>query len=82
VSLSELITLVTGTVLGVGGIAILLVALFVVVCVGFTLTKFRRTKGSLTIKSLDELVGSPAKYLPPDAPRGPSDQLAGSRRRA
>jgi hypothetical protein len=82
VNWSEILTLVTGTVLGVGGIAVLLLALFFAVCVGLTLTKFRPTRNSLTIKSLDELVGSPIKYLPPDAPRGPSDQLAGSRRSA
>jgi hypothetical protein len=80
VSVSEILTLVIGTVQGIGGIAILLVALFFGVCVGLTLTKFRPTRNSLTIRSLDELVGPPLKYLPPDAPRGPSDQLRGSRR--
>ena len=77
---SELISLVVGTVQGLGAITIFLLVLFIGVCVALTLTKFRPTRNSLTVKSLDELVGDPIRYLPPNVPRGPSDQLAGSRR--
>ncbi len=79
---SELLTLVVGAVQGVAGIALFLLA----VMIGFSLlidrTKFRPTKNSRTVKSLDECVGDPIKYLPPDTPRGQSDQLSGSRKAA
>jgi hypothetical protein len=77
---SQVLNLVIGTVQGLGAITIFLLALFIGVCVLLTLTKFRPTRNSLTVKSLDELVGAPIRYLPPNVPRGPSDQLAGSRR--
>ena len=78
-STTELVQLVLGTIQGLGAIAIFLLVLMIGVCVGLTLTKFRSTRNSLTIKSLDETVGAPIVYLPPDAPRGPIDQLRGSR---
>jgi hypothetical protein len=80
VSGSEILNLILGTVQGLGTIAVFLLVLFIGVCVLMTLTKFRSTRNSLTIKSLDELVGDPIHYLPPDTPRGQMDQLAGSRR--
>jgi hypothetical protein len=78
-SLSEIVGLVLGLVQGLGTITVFLLALFIGVCVLLTLTKFRPTRNSLTIKSLDELVGEPIKYLPPSTPRGHTDQLAGAR---
>jgi hypothetical protein len=80
VTASQLLSLALAAVQGVGTIAVFLLVLFIGVCVLLTLTKFRSTKDSLTVKSLDELVGDPIRYLPPSAPRGPMDQLAGSRR--
>lgn len=79
-SLSDLVTLVVGAVQGVGGIAIFLLVVMIGFCLLLDLTKFRPTRNSKTVKSLDELVGAPIKYLPPDVPRGPADQLGGSRR--
>ncbi len=79
-TLSQLISLAVGTVEGLGAITGFLLVLFIGVCVTLTLVKFRSTRNSLTVKSLDELVGEPIRYLPPNVPRGPSDQLAGSRR--
>ncbi len=35
---------------------------------------------SLTVRTLDEALGSPASYLPPDTPRGTTDQLGNSQR--
>ncbi len=78
-SLSDLINVVVGAVEGLGAITLVLLALFIGVCVLLTFVKFRPTRGSLTVKSLDELVGEPIHYLPPDTPRGRMDQLAGSR---
>ena len=78
-TVSEIVNLFIGLVQGLGTITVFLLVLFIGVCVLLTLTKFRSTRNSLTIKSLDERVGAPIKYLPPNAPRGPSDQLGGSR---
>jgi hypothetical protein len=80
VSLSDAVTLGAGALQGLGAITVFLLALFIGVCVGLTLLKFRSTRNTRTIKSLEELVGPPIAYLPPDTPRGYSDQLAGSRR--
>ncbi len=76
---SEIFNLLVGTVQGLGAITAFLLVLFIGVCVGLTVVKFRSTRNTLTIKSLDELVGDPIRYLPPDTPRGRMDQLAGSR---
>jgi hypothetical protein len=73
-------TLVLGTLQGLGGIVIVLLVLMLGLCFALDWTKFRPTRKSRSIKSLDELVGSPTVYLPPNVPRGPSDQLAGSGR--
>ncbi len=81
-SASEILNLIIGTVQGLGTIAFFLLALFIGVCVLLTLTKFRSTRNSLTVKSLDELVGDPIQYLPPTTPRGQMDQLAGARHTA
>lgn len=75
----ETFDLVVGAILGVGAAAALSAVLFGGICVPLTLLKFRPTKNSLTIKSLDERVGKPIEYLPPTAPRGTIDQLQGSR---
>lgn len=77
-SLSELGTIVLGALQGLGGIVVFLLILLIGFCLLLDRTKFRPTARSKTIKSLDELVGPATRYLPPDAPRGSSDQLAGS----
>lgn len=79
---AEIWNLVYGTVVGLGGIAVFLLVLMIGFCLVLDRTKFRPTRRSKTVKSLDETVGAPIVYLPPDAPRGPSDQLAGSTRAA
>jgi hypothetical protein len=80
VSLSETWTIVLGALQGLGGIVVFLLVLMIGFCFLFDWTKFRPTRKSKTVKSLDELVGPAITFLPPDAPRGPSDQLAGSGR--
>jgi hypothetical protein len=53
-----------------------LLALFVGFCVLFNLPKLRPSgRHSRIVRSLDEAVGEPQQYLPPDAPRGRTDQL-------
>jgi hypothetical protein len=78
VTLADVWNLVFGAVAGIGGIVVYLLILMIGLCLVLDWTKFRPTRNSRTVKSLDETVGLPTVYLPPDAPRGPSDQLAGS----
>jgi len=78
-SASELPWLLLGTLQGVGGVAIFLLVLLIGFCLALDWTKFRRNLGSRVVRNLDERMGQPASYLPPAAPRGPSDQLAGAR---
>jgi hypothetical protein len=55
---------------------IALLTLFVGFCLLFNIPKLRRSgRHSRVVRSLDELVGVPQIYLPPDAPRGTVDQL-------
>jgi hypothetical protein len=78
VTLTELWNLVYGTVVGIGSVVVFLLVLMIGLCLALDWTKFRPTRKSRTVKSLDETVGLPIAYLPPGAPRGPADQLAGS----
>jgi hypothetical protein len=74
----EVQNLVFGVLSGLVASTIFLLALFIGFCILFGFPKLRSTrKGSMVNKSLDELVGQDryARYLPPDAPRGPADQL-------
>lgn len=77
-TLAELWSLVFGAVAGIGGIVVFLLVLMIGFCLALDWTKFRPTRKSKTVRSLDETIGAPIVYLPPNAPRGPSDQLAGS----
>lgn len=53
-----------------------LLAVFIGFCVLFNLPKLRSSgRHSRVVRSLDEAVGQPARYLAPDAPRGRLDQL-------
>lgn len=82
--------LLFGTLSGLAASTLFLLALFIGFCVVLGFPKLRPTgKASMVHKSLDEMVGQEryARYLPPDAPFGPVDQLrtpelldAGSRR--
>jgi hypothetical protein len=74
VTLADLWNLVYGAVAGIGGIVAFPLVLMIGFCLVLDLTKFRSTLNSKTVKSL----GAAVPYLPPNAPRGPSDQLAGS----
>jgi hypothetical protein len=53
-----------------------LLALFIGFCVLFNLPKLRASgRHTRVVRGLDELVGVPQTYLPPDGPRGTVDQL-------
>jgi hypothetical protein len=56
--------------------SLVLLALFVGFCVLFNFPKLRPSgRHSRVVRSLDEAIGLGEPYLPPDAPRGPADQL-------
>jgi hypothetical protein len=56
--------------------AVALLALFIGFCVLFGFPKLRASgRHSRIVRSLDEAVGAGERYLPPDTPRGPIDQL-------
>jgi hypothetical protein len=69
--------LVIGALQGLGASTVFVLVLFIGFCVVFGFTKLKKTTGnSPVIKSLDEVVTrQPFRYLQPDAPRGPADQL-------
>ena len=73
-------SIIAGAVQTLLGLAVstgFLLALFIgfLVIAGFT--KFRKTgRGSLVVRNLaDQMDGAQVRYLPPDAPSGPADQL-------
>ena len=73
---SEIQSLVLGVVQGIGFSTVFLLAVFVGFCVVVGFTKHRAIgKASLVVRSLDDRLGTGARYLSPDAPRGPADQL-------
>jgi hypothetical protein len=76
---SEYWTILAGALQGLAGLAVFLL----VVLIGFSLFgdrwKFRSRRKPRALRDLDEGLGRPASYLPPDVPRGPVDQLANSK---
>jgi hypothetical protein len=76
-TLADLQSLSLGFVKGLLGSTIFLLALFIGFCVVLGFPKLRPgSRQTRVIRSLDEVVGDqPTKYLPPDSPRGPVDQL-------
>jgi hypothetical protein len=74
----DVIQLVVGLLQGILSSSLFILALFIGFCIvlGFTKTKKTAGGGVPVIKSLDEVMTHQAMvYLPPTAPRGPSDQL-------
>ena len=73
---SEIQSLVIGVLTGLGMSTVFLIAVFVVFCVLVGRTKHRKiSKTSLVVRSLDDRLGSGARYLSSDVPRGPANQL-------
>lgn len=72
----DVVNILLGFLQGATATAVFLLVLFVGFCVVFGFLKFRATgRNSLTVKSLDEMLGQRAEYLSPNAPRGRADQL-------
>ena len=75
--MSDAVQIGIGAIQGLTLSSLFVLALFIGFCVivGFTKTK-RTAGGAPVVKSLDEqLTHQPMTYLPPNAPRGPADQL-------
>ena len=69
--------LVIGAIQGLTASSVFILVLFIGFCTIFGFTKLKKTAGTApVVKSLDEVMTHQAViYLPPDAPRGPADQL-------
>ncbi|MEW5983425.1 MAG: hypothetical protein AB1806_13810 [Acidobacteriota bacterium] len=79
-SASAISELIVAAVQGAGVGAVSLLVLFIGFCVALGFLKLRPSgPKTLTVRSLDEALGQPVSYLPPQSPRGTTDQLAGSR---
>ena len=76
-SAADIQNLVIGALQGLGASTVFVLLLFIGFCVLVGFTKTKTTAGNArVVKSLDEAVTrKPMHYLPPDAPRGPADQL-------
>ena len=77
-SAADIQNLLIGALQGVLSSTVFVLALFIGFCVLIGLTKLKKTAGgnAPVVKSLDEVVSrKPMNYLPPNAPRGPADQL-------
>jgi hypothetical protein len=76
---ADAVDLVVGVLTGLGASTAFVLALFLGFCIILGFPKLRPTTGrrSMVIKSLEEKVGQEAfaRYMPPDAPRGPVDVL-------
>jgi hypothetical protein len=75
--MSDVVQLVVGAIQGLTFSAVFVLVLFIGFCVLVGFTKTKQTAGNApVVKSLDErITHKPMAYLPPDAPRGPADQL-------
>ena len=77
-SAADIQNLVIGALQGVVSSTLFVLILFIGFCVLIGFTKTKKTAGgnARVVKSLDEVVShKPMNYLPPNAPRGPADQL-------
>lgn len=81
--MNDFLNLTIGFIQGMGASVVFLLALFIGFTVLLNLPKFRRTsRKTMVIKSLDERIGEPIRFLPASTPRGPIDQLGAGTRRA
>lgn len=77
-SAADLQQIVLGAVQGLASSTVFVLVLFIGFCVLVGFTKLKKTAGgdAMVVKSLDERIShQPMAYLPPNAPRGPADQL-------
>jgi hypothetical protein len=76
-NLSPVVRDVLAVLAGFGASTLFLLALLIGFSVVLGFSKLRKGGGkTLTVRSIDEKLGHTAEFLPPNAPRGPADQLA------
>ncbi len=74
--MSDIQSVLLGLLQGLGFSTVFLLTVFLGFCVLVGLTKLRPIdKRSRVVRSLDDRLGSGARYLSPSVPRGPADQL-------
>jgi hypothetical protein len=75
--MSDAIQIAVGALQGLTLGAVFVLILFIGFCVLLGFTKTKRTSGKVpVVRSLDErITNRSVDYLPPNAPRGPADQL-------
>lgn len=75
-SLSPLVRDVLAVLASFTASSVFLLVLLIGFCVVVGFSKLRKGGGTtLTVRNLEESMGSTTEYLPPNAPRGPADQL-------
>ena len=74
---AETWNLILGALTGLGASTVFVLVLMIGFCIVVGFSKLRPTKNSRIVRSLEEKVGQEAfaRYLSPDAPHGPADQL-------
>jgi hypothetical protein len=73
---ADIQNLALGTLVGLLASTAFVAALLIGFSTLFGFPKLRKSGGKTRIvRSLDEMVGGTAEFLPPNAPRGPADQL-------
>ena len=74
--MNDIQSVLLGLLQGLGFSTVFLLAVFLGFCVLVGLTKLRPIdKRSRVVRSLDDRLGSGARFLSPSVPRGPADQL-------
>ncbi len=74
--MNEMLSVLLGLLQGLGLSTVFLLAVFIGFCVLVGFTKHRTiNKRSPVMRSLDDRLGSGARFLPASVPRGPVDQL-------
>jgi hypothetical protein len=75
----DVVDIAVGALVALGSSTVFVLVLFLGFCIILGFPKLRPTVGrkSMVIKSLEEKVGQEAfvRYMPPDAPRGPTNVL-------
>jgi len=73
---SDVMALLLGVLQGLGMSTVFLLTVFLGFSVFVGFTKLRAIdRGSPVVRSLDDRLGSGARFLAPEVPRGPADQL-------
>ncbi|MCL4812179.1 MAG: hypothetical protein KJ061_06830 [Vicinamibacteraceae bacterium] len=74
--MSDLTSIAASTLASLTAAAVFILAVMIGITLWLDRSKLRSRRGRMAARSLDDVLsGERAEYLPPDAPRGPVDQL-------